>query len=107
MVVAEEVSQFKPDVVLSANMPLDGQKILLEKAKKQNAKFVYWLQDVYSLAVRYVLARRQKLLADIGGAYYESMEKKLLHQSDSVVCISDSFVDYVKKCGMNKKNTPH
>jgi colanic acid biosynthesis glycosyl transferase WcaI len=103
MVVAEELSQFKPDVVLSANMPLDGQKILLKATRKQNAKFVYWLQDVYSLAVRFVLARRQKLLADIGGAYYESMEKKLLHQSDSVVCISDSFVDYVKKCGIDEK----
>jgi colanic acid biosynthesis glycosyl transferase WcaI len=101
-VVAEAVVKFKPDVVLSANMPLDGQKILLKATKKQNAKFVYWLQDVYSMAVRFVLARRQKMLANIGGAYYESMEKKLLHQSDSVVCISDSFVDYVKNWGIDE-----
>src|SRR5580692_6821458 len=102
-VVAEAVNRFRPDVVLSANMPLDGQKILLKATKKQDAKFIYWLQDVYSMAVRFVLARRQKLLAEIGGAYYESMEKKLLHQSDSVVCISDSFVDYVKGWGIDEK----
>jgi colanic acid biosynthesis glycosyl transferase WcaI len=101
-VVAEALDLFKPDVVLSANMPLDGQKILLRAAKKQNAKFIYWLQDVYSMAVRFVLARRQKILADIGGAYYESMEKKLLQQSDSVICISDSFVDYVKHWGIQE-----
>ena len=101
-VVAEALGRFKPDVVLSANMPLDGQKILLRATKKQNAKFIYWLQDVYSMAVRFVLARRQKILADIGGAYYESMEKKLLQQSDSVVCISDSFVDYVKHWGIQE-----
>jgi colanic acid biosynthesis glycosyl transferase WcaI len=101
-VVAEAVNKFKPDVVLSANMPLDGQRVLLKATKLQNAKFVYWLQDVYSMAVRFVLARRQKLLANIGGAYYESMEKKLLHQSDSVVCISDSFVDYVKNWGIEE-----
>ena len=101
-VVAEALYKFKPDVVLSANMPLDGQKILLKATKKQNAKFVYWLQDVYSMAVRFVLARKQKLLAEIGGAYYESLEKKLLHQSDSVVCISDSFVDYVKHWGIQE-----
>ena len=101
-VVAEAVNRFRPDVVLSANMPLDGQKILLKATKKQNAKFIYWLQDVYSMAVRFVLARRQKLLAEIGGTYYEFMEKKLLHQSDSVVCISDSFVDYVKGWGIDE-----
>jgi glycosyltransferase involved in cell wall biosynthesis len=83
-------------------MPLDGQKILLRASKKQNAKFIYWLQDVYSMAVRFVLARRQRFLADIGGAYYESLEKKLLHQSDSVVCISDSFVDFVKHWGIQE-----
>ena len=101
-VVAEALGRFKPDVVLSANMPLDGQKILLRAAKKQDAKFIYWLQDVYSMAVRFVLARRQKMLANIGAAYYESLEKKLLQQSDSVVCISDSFVDYVKHWGIQE-----
>ena len=101
-VVAEAISRFKPDVVLSANMPLDAQKILLQAARKQNAKFIYWLQDVYSMAVRFVLARKQKLLATIGGAYYESLEKKLLRQSDSIVCISDSFVDYVKNWGIEE-----
>jgi glycosyltransferase involved in cell wall biosynthesis len=102
MVVAEAVDRFKPDVVLSANMPLDAQKIVLKAAKKQNAKFIFWLQDLYCMAVRFVLARRQKLLADLGGAYYEFMEKKLLQQSDSIVCISDSFVDYVKNWGIKE-----
>lgn len=101
-VVAEAIGRFRPDAILSANMPLDGQKILLNAAKKQNAKFIYWLQDVYSMAVRFVLGRKQKILADIGGAYYERLEKKLLQQSDSVICISDSFVDYVKKWGIEK-----
>ncbi|QNI30268.1 glycosyltransferase family 4 protein [Alloacidobacterium dinghuense] len=103
MAVAEAVSRFKPDVVISANMPLDAQKILLKAARKHNAKFIYWLQDVYSMAVRFVLARRQKILANIGGAYYESLEKKLLRQSDSIVCISDSFVDYVKDWGIEEE----
>jgi glycosyltransferase involved in cell wall biosynthesis len=102
MVVADAVSKFKPDVVLSANMPLDAQRILLKATRKQNAKFIYWLQDVYSMAVRFVLARKQKFLANIGGAYYESLEKKLLRESDSIVCISDSFVDYVKNWGIEE-----
>jgi colanic acid biosynthesis glycosyl transferase WcaI len=101
--VAKAVEKFRPDAVLSANMPLDGQKILLQASKRRNAKFVYWLQDVYSMAVRFVLARKLRLIAGVGGAYYESLEKKLLRQSDSVVCISDSFVDYVRNWGIDEK----
>jgi len=102
-VVAEAVRDFRPDVVLSSNMPPDGQKVLMREARKQDARFVYWLQDVYGLAVQFVLQRRSKTLAKLGGAYYEYLEKKLLHQSDSVVCISDSFVEYVKDWGIEEE----
>ncbi|SRR5579883_733120 len=101
--VAKAVKKFRPHAVISANMPLDGQKILLNASKEHNARFVYWLQDVYSMAVRFVLARKLKVLAGIGGIYYEALEKKLLRQSDSVVCISDSFVDYVQNWGVDKE----
>jgi glycosyltransferase involved in cell wall biosynthesis len=101
--VAKAVHKFRPHAVLSSNMPLDGQKILIEAARKHDAKFVFWLQDVYSMAVRFVLGRKLKILADLGGAYYEFLEKKLLHKSDSIVCISDSFVDYVKNWGIEEK----
>lgn len=101
--VAKAVHRFRPHAVLSSNMPLDGQKILIEAARKQDAKFVFWLQDVYSMAVRFVLGRKLRILADLGGAYYEFLEKKLLHKSDSIVCISDSFVDYVKNWGIEEK----
>lgn len=102
-VVSEAVRKFRPDAILSSNMPPDGQKLLIREAKKHDARFVYWLQDVYGLAVRFFFERRAKLLANIGGAYYERFEKKLLEQSDSVVCISDSFVDYVRRWGIDSR----
>lgn len=102
--VANAVHKFQPDAIISCNMPLDGQKILLKQVRKNHdAKFIYWLQDVYCLAYRFVLARKMKLLAAIGGAYYESMEKRLLRESDSVVCISDGFANYVRDWGINEE----
>ncbi len=95
-VTAEAARRFRPDVILSSNMPPDGQKILLKEARYQDARFIYWLQDIYGLAVRFVLARRLKMLANLGGAYYEAFEKRLLQQSDYVVCISDAFVEYLR-----------
>ena len=102
-VVADVVKKFKPDAVLSSNMPPDGQRVLIREARKHEARFVYWLQDVYGLAVRFVLERKSKSLSKLGGAYYEFIEKKLLQQSDSVICISDSFVDYVKNWGIEER----
>jgi glycosyltransferase involved in cell wall biosynthesis len=93
---AGRVEKFRPDVVISANMPLDAQQILQQEAHRSGARFVFWLQDVYSVAVRFVLSRKAKPLAALGGWYFERLEKKLLRQSDAVVCIAPGFADLVR-----------
>lgn len=99
--VAEKVIAFKPDVVISGNMPLDAQNIAQKAAKKQNAKFVFWLQDVYSSAVRFVLKRKLWMLAGVVAAHYERLERDLLKRSDGVVCIAPSFVRTVTDWGVD------
>jgi glycosyltransferase involved in cell wall biosynthesis len=99
--VAAKVASFKPDVVLSANMPLDAQKVLQNAARRHNAKFVFWLQDVYSSAIRFVM--RKKLgsaLSALAGAYYGGLEKKLLRSSDAVVCIAPGFHEIATDWGV-------
>ena len=98
--VASRVRRFQPDAVVSANMPLDAQKILQEAAFSQHARFVFWLQDVYSVAVRFVLRRKAKFLEWAGGWYFERLEKKLLRQSDAIVCIAPGFADFVRNWGI-------
>lgn len=95
-VVARKVHEFRPHVVISANMPLDGQKILQRVARQHNARFVFWLQDVYSVAARFVLAKKSKLLAGIGGVYFEKLEKQLLRRSDAIVCIAPGFAEFLQ-----------
>ena len=95
--VAKRVDRFLPDVVISANMPLDAQKLLQQAARENGARFVFWLQDVYSVAARFVLRRKARLLAWAGGSWYERLEKKLLQQSDAVVCIAPGFVEILQK----------
>ena|ERR1700722_9814255 len=98
--VAAKVVAFRPDVIISANMPLDAQNVLQKAAKAENAKFVFWLQDVYSFAVRFVLKKKLGPLAVIPGAYYEHLEKKLLNRSDAVVCISPAFARIAERWGV-------
>ena len=99
--VAAKVLAFRPDVVISADMPLDAQNILQEAARKQKAKFVFWLQDVYSFAVRFVLKKKSGLLAGIAGTYYERLEKRLLRNSDAVVCIAPGFAKLAAEWGVD------
>jgi colanic acid biosynthesis glycosyl transferase WcaI len=95
--VAKQVKTFMPDVVISADMPLDGQKILMRATRETGAKFVFWLQDIYSTAVRFVLRKRAPFLAEVGAKYYEVVEKRLLRKSDAVVCIAPAFAAHLEK----------
>jgi glycosyltransferase involved in cell wall biosynthesis len=103
-VVANRVEMFRPDVVMSGNMPLDAQAILLKATHRYNARFIFWLQDVYSLAARFVLQRKAKLLALAGEAYFRRLEKKLLKKSDAVICISDGFAETIRAWGIDGPN---
>ena len=101
MVVASQMRMFRPDVVMSSNMPLDGQHILLDESKKSGARFVFWLQDIYSIAVRFVLRRRARTLAYMIAGHYERVERRLLNKSDAIVCIAPAFVDHLAKWKVN------
>ncbi len=103
-VTANCVKSFRPDVVLSGNMPLNGQEILMRAAHSANARFVFWLQDVYCLAAYFVLQRKSKLLAWAGHAYFKRLEKRLLKQSDAVICISQGFVETIRAWGVEGPN---
>jgi glycosyltransferase involved in cell wall biosynthesis len=98
--VAAKVASFRPDIVISANMPLDAQNVLQRAARQQNAKFYFWLQDVYSSAVRFVLKKKLGMLSGMIGAYYELLERSLLKKSDGVVCISPGFAKLAIEWGV-------
>ena len=94
---ASRVREFRPDVVISADMPLDGQRVLLQATQEVGARFVFWLQDIYCTAVRFVLGRKMPLLAPVGAWYYEQLEKSLLKKSDAIVCIAPAFADHLAR----------
>jgi glycosyltransferase involved in cell wall biosynthesis len=98
--VAAKVAEFKPDTVISANMPLDAQKILQDASRKHGARFIFWLQDVYSSAIRFVLQRKLGAVAGLAASYYQWLEARMLRKSDGVVCISPAFRKIAKDWGV-------
>ena len=90
--LAARALAFRPDIVIGCNMPLDAQWELQRACARTGARFVFWLQDVYSAAIRHYLGERMGPLGQAVGRYYQYIEGKLLRSSDAVVAISETFI---------------
>jgi len=91
----ELVEQFRPDVVLAANTPLRVNAALQEYCWRENAKFVFWVQDLFGEAAKRILAGRWSGAGSVAGQYMQSFEHRLLKKSDAIVVIADAFKDHI------------
>lgn len=103
--VAEAIRQYRPEVVVSADAPLDAQATILAASRKVGARFVYWFQDAVGLATRRLLRQRLLLVGEAIGLYYETLERRLLRQSDGVVLISPDFRPLMDQWGVTPEKT--
>jgi glycosyltransferase involved in cell wall biosynthesis len=92
---AATLRDFLPDVVLSANTPLDAQQTLLNVSREVDARFVFWVQDLIGLAAERLLRAKIPVAGAVVGAHYARMERALLERSDALVLITDDFRDAV------------
>jgi len=98
--LCQEVIRFQPDVVISANTPLDAQRILMSETRKQEAKFIFWMQDLLSMAIKFVLQKKGVPFAALAGKLYSRLEQRLLRKSDAIVCIAPEFRRTLRKWGI-------
>jgi len=99
--VAQQVRDFHPDVVLSANTPLDSQKLILSASREVGAKFIFWMQDAIGLATKKTLSSRFPIMGRLIGDHYIRLERALVCASDKVVVISANFLDYLVGWGID------
>ncbi len=93
-------TRLRPDVVLSANMPLDAQTPLLQACRRQGIPFVFWLQDLLGVAAARVLSPRLPGVGPLLGRYYVGKEARALRQSNAVVPITDDFGPLLRGWGV-------
>jgi len=99
---AKALREFKPDVIISGNTPLEAQSRVIAMAHEIGAAFVFWMQDFYSIATRRILGARLPGIGHLFGLYYEWLEARQLNASDEVVVISRDFVPSLKKLGVKR-----
>src|SRR5437016_2035199 len=71
------VNAFAPDIVIASDTPLFPLNDLRRLARRRSAVFVFWMMDVYGLAVRDGLRKKLPMLGGWIGHFYIVFEKFL------------------------------
>jgi len=98
--LAAQARELAPTVTLS-NAPPHIQASL-RKAVQERGQFMLWMQDIYSLALHHLLARKSPLLAGLVKRLAQAYENTQLRKSDAVICISDAFRAYSERAGVQQ-----
>lgn len=85
------VKTINPDVIISANTPIFAQQKISKWAKRNKVKFVFWLQDIISIAAISLLSKKIPVFGQLIGRFFKVIEKGNLRRSDAIVCICDDF----------------
>ena len=89
-------SGWRPDVVVSANTPLFVLRLAHRRLARAGIPVVNWLQDVHSVAMGGVLARRLGRPGRVGAAVLRRIEADLLRSSAAVVAVTEDFLPLLR-----------
>jgi glycosyltransferase involved in cell wall biosynthesis len=98
--LAAAIMDWKPEIVFSANATLDPQHAAWRAARRLGVPFVFWVQDINSVAISRILARKLPLLGHLVGARYAALERKLLRGSARAIVITEDFVPILERWGL-------
>jgi colanic acid biosynthesis glycosyl transferase WcaI len=103
--LADKIEAIKPDLVMSANTPLDAQAFALKRCQGLEIPFIFWLQDIIGIATYRLLKEKIPLLGSIIGQYYMHLERNLLWNSHRIVLISADFMPLMQQWGISSNKT--
>lgn len=99
-VLGRRIRAFAPDVVISANAPLDAQEAARKASRRAGARFVFWIQDVYSVAIARTIRQMAPVIGPLVARRFTRLEQRTLRASDAVVAITPDFVPILARWGV-------
>lgn len=100
--VATWIKENRPDVIFSGNTPVEAQEYILEACHKTGGKFIFWCQDLFSIAASKILSKRLPIVGSAVGLYYQFLEKRQLRNSDFIIHITDGFLTQTDKWNISR-----
>ncbi len=104
-ILQQHIVDFAPDVVMFANTPSEAMCLIYWRLRHANIRFVFWVQDFYSVAVQKILRKRLPIIGRFVGQMYIWMDKYLLKHSDHIVLITEDFKPLLQKWGVDLGKT--
>lgn len=98
--LVKQIKNYKPDVMILTGSHLDAMTLVYKECRNLHIKTVFWVQDIYGEAIKRILKRRLSILGSFIGNYYIWQEKRLLHQSDKVILITEDFIKLMDQWGV-------
>jgi glycosyltransferase involved in cell wall biosynthesis len=100
--LARRLAGFDPELVISANAPLEVQLRVLSAARAGGAAFVFWVQDLHGVAITRILGRRYPLIGNLIGQRFARLESQLFRDSDAIVAISSDYLPPILGSGVDE-----
>ena len=101
--VASTMARLCPDLIISGNTPIEIQAAIQKMCERSKIPFLFWLQDIYSLGIKSVLAKIP-IVGQLIAARYYFLERRVARRSDGIVAISDDFRDLLVDWGVNPRS---
>jgi glycosyltransferase involved in cell wall biosynthesis len=95
----EQIDLTGVDAMLCCNVPLLALDQVQRDVARAGVPFVFWQQDVYSLAMRDA-AQQVPLVGGPLGQRFVRIEQRILRESQAVVTISPDFVELLLEWGV-------
>ena len=89
--LGQAIARAQPDVVVCANTPLAAIAIAQAGCQRRRTPFVFWVMDVYSVAVHAHMRRALPVVGSLIGRFYKWLERRSLRASDRIISISEGF----------------
>lgn len=99
--LVQQITSYKPDVVILTNVPPDAHRLVINRLDNKGIRFIFWMQDVYSVAIKDILSKYSPIVGSAIGRYYSRIERSLLQRSHHIVLITDDFLPLLSRWGID------
>ncbi len=86
-----QIQAFRPDVVIFANTPSEAMALVYWRLRHTGVRFVFWVQDMYGVAISKILSKRLPVIGRAVGQIYIGLDRYLLRRSRQIILITEDF----------------
>ena len=85
------ISEIKPQYCFLISLPIDPLYTLIKNCRKHKIKAIYWVQDIYFLAIKDVINKKLPFMGNLVSKIYEKKENYCFNNSFKNILIDKKF----------------